>query len=240
VIEDEIDLVDVLTVNFQKVGVTVYSAGNASQGIRLALDVLPDLVLLDLSLPDMEGFEVCKELRAEPRTRMIPIVILTARGDETDEVLGFRMGADDYITKPFRMKPLVERVLARMRKGSTVAAHGDRLSVHGVEIDRFSYTVMMDGRDLRLTPTEFRLLWTLMSQPGRVFSRLQLLEASVDEDSAAMERSIDVHIRSLRKKMGHRADMIETVRGVGYRLRGTEGPQTLDPSEMLDAPSSVE
>jgi two-component system phosphate regulon response regulator PhoB len=136
-----------------------------------------------------------------------------------DEIVGFQMGADDYVTKPFKIKPLVQRIKALMRRKQAVDSAGDVISSHGIEIDRTQHRATVDEQELRLTPTEFRLLWSLLRQPGRAFSRQELMEAAMGDDALVLERTIDVHIKSLRQKLGSHAERIETVRGVGYRLR---------------------
>jgi two-component system phosphate regulon response regulator PhoB len=157
-------------------------------------------------------------LKSEPKTRTIPVMMLTARSAETDEIVGFNMGADDYVTKPFRMQPLIHRVKALLRRVETAESGRSVISLHGIEIDRTNHTAVLNGVPMDLTPTEFRMLWTMMSQPGRPFSRNELMETSRGEDANSLERTIDVHVRSLRKKMDGLADLIETVRGVGYRF----------------------
>jgi two-component system, OmpR family, phosphate regulon response regulator PhoB len=219
VIEDERSLVEVLTYNLKKEGFEVVSATDGQDGLRRAQTALPDLVVLDLMLPVIEGLEVCRQLRAGSRTREIPILMLTARSEEVDEIVGFQMGADDYVTKPFKIKPLIQRIKALLRRKQTVETPGDIVATEGISIDRSQHRATLDGEDLRLTPTEFRLLWTLVRQPGRAFSRHDLMEAAMGDDTLVLERTIDVHIKSLRQKMGHHADRIETVRGVGYRFR---------------------
>ncbi len=219
VVEDEPTLVEALTYNLRKEGFEVVAAGDGREGLRRAQTLLPDLVVLDLMLPVIDGLQVCRQLRSDPRTRDVRILMLTARSEEVDEVVGFSMGADDYVTKPFKMKALMHRVRALLRRQRDQPDVRDVVSVAGIEIDRVHHTVQADGRPLALTPTEFRLLWTLARQPGRAFSRGDLLDACRGEDANALERTIDVHIRSLRQKLGERQTLIETVRGVGYRFR---------------------
>ena len=145
--------------------------------------------------------------------------MLTARSEEVDEIVGFNMGADDYVTKPFKLKPLIHRIKALLRRTGETPAAADRLAVRGIEIDRVRHVCKVDGAELALTPTEFRLLWTLARQPGRPYSRNELMDTARGEDANALERTIDVHVRSLRQKLGEKADLVETVRGVGYRFR---------------------
>lgn len=223
IIEDERALVEVLTYNLKKEGLDVLSATDGQEGLRRAQTTLPDLIVLDLMLPVIEGLEVCRQLRSGGRTRDIPILMLTARSEEVDEIVGFQMGADDYVTKPFKVKPLVQRIKALLRRKHTANVSGDVLSAHGIEIDRTQHRASVDGQELRLTPTEFRLLWSLLRQPGRAFNRQELMEGAMGDDALVLERTIDVHIKSLRQKLGKHADRIETVRGVGYRFR-EDGP----------------
>lgn len=220
IIEDERALVDVLGYNLKKEGFEVVAATDGQDGLRRAQTTLPDLIVLDLMIPVIEGLEVCRQLRAGTRTRDIPILMLTARSEEVDEVVGFQMGADDYVTKPFKLKPLIQRIKALLRrKQSGDVESGDSASGQGIEIDRRQHRALLEGIEMRLTPTEFRLLWTLIRQPGRAFSRHELMEAGMGDDTLVLERTVDVHIKSLRQKLGEKADLIETVRGVGYRFR---------------------
>jgi two-component system phosphate regulon response regulator PhoB len=218
VIEDERGLTEVLNYNLQREGYETVVAHDGQEGLRKAQTLLPDLILLDLMLPVLSGLEVCRELKAGERTRDIPIVMLTAKAEETDQVVGFSLGADDYVTKPFSVKVLMQRIkaLQRRREGSNdPTAVVEHL---GVRIDRLRHRAFVDDRELALTPTEFRLLECLLRQPGRAFSRHQLMDAAIGEGQIVLERTIDVHIKTLRKKIGD-ADLIETVRGVGYRFR---------------------
>ena len=219
VIEDERSLVEVLTYNLTSEGFEVISATDGQEGLRRAQRDLPDLVLLDLMLPVIDGLQVCRQLRSDPRTQDLRVLMLTARSEEIDEIVGFNMGADDYVTKPFKIKPLIHRIKALLRRSIPDRAHVDRVAVQGLEIDRLNHQVKVNGDELLLTPTEFRLLWVLARQPGRPFSRHELMDSSRGEDANALERTIDVHIRSLRQKLEDHADLIETVRGVGYRFR---------------------
>lgn len=219
IIEDERALVEVLTYNLRKEGFEVLAAGDGQEGLRRAQTSLPDLVVLDLMLPVIEGLEVCRQLRSGSRTRDIPILMLTARSEEVDEIVGFQMGADDYVTKPFKIKPLIQRIKALLRRKQASDNLGDVISSRGIEINRAQHRATADGQELRLTPTEFKLLWALLRQPGRAFSRQELMETAMGDDALVLERTIDVHIKSLRQKLGDHAERIETVRGVGYRLR---------------------
>jgi two-component system phosphate regulon response regulator PhoB len=218
-IEDERSLVDVLTYNLTNEGFEVISATDGQEGLRRAERTLPDLIILDLMLPVIDGLQICRQLRSDSRTQHLRILMLTARSEEVDEIVGFNMGADDYVTKPFKIKPLIHRIKALLRRAPGEGASQDKLSTQGIEIDRLNHAARTEQGELALTPTEFKLLWTLARQPGRPFSRHELMDLSRGEDANALERTIDVHVRSLRQKLGELADVIETVRGVGYRLR---------------------
>jgi two-component system, OmpR family, phosphate regulon response regulator PhoB len=194
-------------------------AHDCLEGLRNAQTHAPDLVLLDLMLPSMDGLEVCRQLRASKQTARVPILILTAKGEETDQVVGFSVGADDYVTKPFSVKVLLQRIRALQRRTD---ASSDPVGVTehlGVCIDRVKHKATSDGKELDLTPTEFRLLECLLRQPGRAFSRAQLMDAAIEDGAIVLERTIDVHIKSLRRKLGDDGELVETVRGVGYRFR---------------------
>jgi two-component system phosphate regulon response regulator PhoB len=222
VIEDERALTDVLAYNLQREGYETFLAHEGQEGLRKAQTLLPDLILLDLMLPGMSGLDVCRELRAGERTRDIPIIMITAKAEETDQVVGFKLGADDYVTKPFSVKVLLERIKALRRRLDSGTDSADTVEHLRVRIDRLRHRAYADNRELDLTPTEFRLLECLLRQPGRAFSRHQLMDAAIGEGAIVLERTIDVHIKTLRRKLGA-ADLIETVRGVGYRFRERAG-----------------
>lgn len=219
IIEDERDLSEILTYNLEKEGFDVITAADGQEGLNRARSMLPDLVVLDLMLPVTDGLQVCQQLRSDPRTRQMRVLMLTARSEEVDEIVGFSMGADDYVAKPFKIKPLIHRIRALLRRSETTPSSSDCIALQGIQIDRVQHLSTLDEVDLQLTPTEFKLLWTLMRQPGRPFSRHELMDTCRGEDANALERTIDVHIRALRQKLGDRAEVIETVRGVGYRFR---------------------
>src|SRR6266851_6296427 len=218
VIEDERGLTEVLSYNLQREGYETIVAHDGQEGLRKAQTLLPDLILLDLMLPGLGGLDVCRELRAGERTRDIPIVMLTAKAEETDQVVGFKMGADDYVTKPFSVKVLLERIKALHRRLETTGEPVDLIEHLNVRIDRLRHRAYVEDQELGLTPTEFRLLECLLRQPGRAFSRHQLMDAAIGDGAIVLERTIDVHIKTLRRKLGD-TDLIETVRGVGYRFR---------------------
>ncbi|GAB4149762.1 MAG: response regulator transcription factor [Planctomycetaceae bacterium] len=219
VIEDERSLVDILTYNLENEGFNVITANDGQEGLRRAQSALPDLAVLDLMLPVVDGLQVCRQLRSNPQTQHIRVLMLTAKSEEVDEIVGFNMGADDYVTKPFKIKPLIHRIKALLRRPQDSSENSDIVAACGIEVDRGNHVARIDNEELNLTPTEFRLLWTLVRRPGRPFSRSELMDTCRGEDANALERTIDVHIRSLRRKLRELADHIETVRGVGYRFR---------------------
>jgi two-component system phosphate regulon response regulator PhoB len=219
IIEDERGLTDVLTYNLQREGYDTIVAHDGQEGLRKAQTHLPDVILLDLMLPRLSGLDVCRELRAGERTRNVPIIMLTAKAEETDHVVGFSLGADDYVTKPFSVKVLMQRIKALQRRVDSASDAAAAIEHLGVRIDRVRHRASVEGKELELTPTEFRLLECLLRQPGRVFSRPQLMDVAIGEGAIVLERTIDVHIKTLRKKLGTKFDYIETVRGVGYRFR---------------------
>ena len=179
---------------------------------------VPELVILDLMLPGLSGLEICRALRAGARTAGISILMLTAKGEETDQVVGSAMGADDYVTKPFSVKVLLQRIKVLLRRQDNPEPAGDVIEAAGIRIDKRAHQVTVAGQPIAITPTEFRLLETLIKQPGRAFTRHDLMDAAVG-DAIVLERTIDVHIKSLRRKLADVGARIETVRGVGYRFR---------------------
>jgi two-component system phosphate regulon response regulator PhoB len=219
IIEDERSLVEILSYNLANEGFEVLTAGDGQDGLRRAQTAIPDLVVLDLMLPGIDGLQICRQLRSDPKTQAIRILMLTAKSEEVDEIVGFNMGADDYVSKPFKLKPLIHRIKALLRRPSVEQQSGDIVAVEGIEVDRTNHVAKVDGTEVLLTPTEFRMLWTMMRRPGRPYSRNELLDNARGEDANALERTIDVHIRSLRQKIGDKARFIETVRGVGYRFK---------------------
>jgi two-component system phosphate regulon response regulator PhoB len=224
IVEDEATILEALLYNFQKEHFDVTTAIDGREALAKCQDHVPDVILLDLMIPAPDGLQVCRQLRSDPRTRNVRILMLTAKDDETDEIVGFNMGADDYVAKPFRMKPLIERVKALLRRAPAEEDDAEILHVDGIDIDRSRHLVKLHHEELPLTLTEFRLLWTLARQPGRTFSRNELLDCCRGEDANSMERTIDVHIRSLRRKLLDRAEVIETMRGIGYRFRPARSP----------------
>src|SRR5438093_537848 len=221
IIEDERALADVLVLNLRREGFEALVAYDGQDGLRQAQLRLPELIVLDLMLPVKSGEDVCRELRAGTRTRDIPIVMVTAKAEEADELIGLTLGADDYVTKPYSTKVLIQRIKKelRHRQVQEELAASPVIECQGVVIDRHRHRALYQGEELALTPTEFRLLEVLVRQAGRAFSRPELMDAAIGEDAMVLERTIDVHIKSLRKKLGAASDLIETVRGIGYRFR---------------------
>ncbi len=220
IIEDDPDIREIMEYNLSREGLRVTSAGEGKDGLRLARNQVPDLLLLDRMLPGMAGDEICRHLRAHPATKHIPIIMITAKGEETDIVDGLNGGADDYITKPFRPAELVARTLALLRRSRRDSSPS--LEAGPVQVDPTRHTARVRDLELKLTATEFALLQKFVSRPGRVFSRDQLVTASRGENLDIFARTIDVHIASLRKKLGPDSSWIETVRGMGYRFREKE------------------
>ena len=208
------------------------ASGFAAQVIDNGLDVVPsvrnaepDLILLDLMLPGKDGIDVCRELRAFSH---VPVIMVTARVEEVDRLIGLEVGADDYVCKPFHPREVVARVRSQLRRVAWFRAP-ERQAPGGLHLEESKYEARLNGHLLDLTPVEFRLLNTLFRQPGRVFQRSELIDAALGEDTLVMERTIDVHVRAVRRKLGEYADLIETVRGVGYRYRD---PQTANESRL--------
>lgn len=220
VVEDEPDILDVLSYNLKREGYEVSFSMNGAEAIVPIQQEKPDLVLLDLMLPGMDGLEVCRQLRNDERSKNIPIIMVTAKGEESDVVIGLGMGADDYITKPFSPKELIARVKAALRRSKVAVKVDDNESIKigGLVIEPAKHKVTLDGEVIKLTATEFRLLHYLASSPGRVFSREQLLDHAFGNDVVVVDRNIDVHIRAIRKKIDPDQHYIETIRGVGYRF----------------------
>ncbi len=219
VVEDEVDLVTLLTYNLEREGFRVLAAYDGEEALLLASEQRPDLVLLDRMLPHLSGIEVCRQLRRGAKTRDIPVIMLTARGEEGDRVRGLDSGADDYVAKPFSTPELMARIKAVLRRTSPSSA-GDILSYADLSMDLGGHRVRRGNRDVHLGPTEFRLLRHFMQHPGRVFSREQLLDIVWGHDVYVEPRTVDVHIRRLRKALNDdsETDLIRTVRSAGYSL----------------------
>lgn len=217
-VEDEPAIAEIVVYNLRKEGYTITWESDGIKGLLKAQSLIPDLCILDIMLPGLDGLQICRVLKSEPKTRSIPIMMLTARSQETDEIRGFNMGADDYVAKPFRIQPLIHRINALLRRAKLSKDSNNVLALHGIEMDRRNHLLTAHGVPIDLTPTEFRMVWILMSQPGRAFFRSELLEGARGEDVYTLERTVDVHIRSVRKKLGEFEHLIETVRGIGYRF----------------------
>ena len=224
-IEDEPDLLEVLHYNLTKEGYKVEVAQDGEAGMRLIHRHRPSLILLDLMLPGVHGLEICRRVKSDSQTKDVPIIIVSAKGEETDVVLGLEMGADDYVTKPYSPRELLARVRAVLRRGPNRTDDGEvprRIRIDDLVIDPARHEVRVGEEALVFTATEFRLLHYLASRPGRVFTREQLIRQAIGEDVVILERNIDVHVRAVRKKLGDKADLIETIRGVGYRFQDSE------------------
>lgn len=222
IIEDDDDVRELIKYNLARENYRVYDAADGEIGLDTANSLIPDLIILDLMLPGMNGLEICKELKSDKSTKNISVIILSAKGEETDIVIGLELGADDYITKPFSPRVLLARIKSVLRRKSRVTpSDDDIISVHNIRIDPGRYKVSVDRKQVDLTTTEFRLLQFLARHPGWVFSRYQIVDGIKGDDYPVTERSVDVHIVGLRKKLGATGALIETVRGVGYRLKDT-------------------
>ena len=219
IVEDERDLAELLAYNLEKEGYQALVSGTGIEGLEMARRELPDLILLDLMLPGMMGTEVCSSLRHSEKTRGIPVLMLTARGDEIDRVVGFEMGADDYIVKPFSMRELMLRIRAILRRsGSDGVATERQLNAGPIIIDCGSHRVTVSGVEIELTSTEFKLLLYLAEHRGRVMQREQLLQDVWGYNFVGDTRTVDTHVTRLRNKLGDAGEMIKTVRGFGYKL----------------------
>ena len=223
VVDDEKDIVELIQYNLEKEGYRISCAFSGEECLENVKTELPDLILLDLMLPEIDGLDVCKILKSNSQTTNIPIIMLTAKGEETDIVLGLELGADDYITKPFKIRELLARVKAILRRVKnnipTPPKEKEIIKFKDLVIDSNKYQVTLKDKPLNLTSTEFKLLKFLASNPGKVFTREQLLNQVWAEDSFVVDRAVDVHIRRLRQKLLKASDYIITIRGVGYRFK---------------------
>ncbi|HNY77086.1 MAG: response regulator transcription factor [Sedimentisphaerales bacterium] len=218
VVDDEEDIRELVELNLRREGYHVLTCETGEQALHRAASKAPDVIVLDLMLPGIDGLEVCRRLKADPKTQQIAVVMLTAKGEEADIVTGLELGADDYVTKPFSGKVLVARVRRLLR---TRRDEGDELAVvriHDLTIDPSRHEVLVEDRAVSLTLTEFNILHTLAKRPGRVFTRYQIVDSIHGSDYLVTDRAVDVQIVSLRRKLGSGARYIETVRGVGYRF----------------------
>lgn len=230
IVEDDASLAEVLDYNLSQEGYSTSVARDGQQGLREMRLRCPDLVVLDLMLPMIGGLEVCRQLRADPATQELLVLMLTARSEESDQLVGFSVGADDYVTKPFSVKVLLQRINALLRRKEIGAGDREILVSQGIMIDRHRHRATIGDVPLDLTPSEFGLLSAFVGQPGRAFTRAELIDVALGDDAIVLERTIDVHIRALRKKMLGHADLIQTVRGIGYRFRDPADVSAPEPS----------
>lgn len=218
IVDDEPDLLELVALHLKRVGFQTETFLDGQTFLRYLDRQRPDLIILDLILPDVDGFEICKYLRSNKEFASLPIIMLTAKGDETDRVVGLELGADDYITKPFSVKELIARVKAVLRR-LEAPQKIQRLELGGrLVIDQEKHEVLVDGEKIELTSTEFKILGLLASSKGRVFTRDQILDYLWGQEKAVVDRTIDVHIRNLREKLGKAAAFIKNIRGVGYKI----------------------
>ena len=222
VIEDEADILEVIEYSLSKEGFRVCTALDGEEGLGLVKKEVPDLVVLDLMLPGIDGIEICRKLKSDSATRSISIIMVTAKGEESDIVLGLGIGADDYVVKPFSPRELTARVKSVLRRGGLREEVGAVIKRDSLVLDINKHEVRLEGKKIVLTAMEFKLLHFLASHPGRVFTRESLLTHVSSEDTFIIDRNIDVHIRSIRKKLEKHRDLIETINRVGYRFRDGE------------------
>ncbi|MCE0485088.1 MAG: winged helix-turn-helix domain-containing protein [Methylacidiphilales bacterium] len=223
VVDDESDVLDMLVINLRSAGFVVSVAENGAAALTLARSELPALIVLDLMLPQMSGLEICKVLKGDTATRHIPIIMLTAKAEEVDKIVGLELGADDYVTKPFSPRELILRINRSLRRGKEKVPGVEKISIGDLVLDHARHEVMVKNQPVDLTATEFRLLAMLMERSGRVQGRDRLLNDVWGYESVIDTRTVDTHVRRLREKLGPLANYIETVRGVGYRIGKNEG-----------------
>ena len=220
IVEDEEDILELVRYNLAREGYRVTSLTSGEEALKAVRKSPPDLVLLDLMLPGMDGLEICKILKGDPQTRHIPIVMLTAKSEDSDIVTGLEIGADDYITKPFSPKVLIARIRTVLRrKAKQPSPESDPLKIHDLQIDPGRHEVLVGSRPVELTRTEFQILHFLARRPGWVYSRYEIVNGIKGEEAIVTDRSVDVQIAGLRKKLGEAGRYVETVRGIGYRFR---------------------
>ena len=219
VIDDEKDLIELVRYNLEKEGFDVIAANDGQSGLEVVKRHRPDLVVLDLMMPGLDGLQVCQRLRSDPRSGRIPVIMLTAKATEADRVVGLELGADDYITKPFSPREVVARVKAVLRRSTPEHNQQQVIRSGDLTIDLGGHEVSYRGQRVALTATEFRILEFLAARPGRVFSRDEIIDAALGNETAVFDRTIDVHITAIRRKLGQGSEQIETVRGFGYKFR---------------------
>lgn len=223
VVDDEPDITALVAYHLAKAGYRVSTASNGTEALKAAAEQRPDVIVLDLMLPGLSGLDVLQALRKQEETRDVGVILLTARREEVDRIRGLSLGADDYLTKPFSPQELTLRVAAILRRlAAPSIAGGSQLVAGPITIDRSAHRVMLDGKELALTATEYKLLATLLERRGRVQTRPQLLETVWEAQPDIQTRTVDMHVQRLRTKLGEAGDLIETVRGFGYRFRGAE------------------
>jgi two-component system phosphate regulon response regulator PhoB len=241
IVDDERDLVELVGYNLKKAGFDISVAFNGKQALDLIAKRLPDLILLDVMLPELSGTEVASRIRSNPHTAGIPIIMLTAKGEEVDQIVGLTVGADDYIPKPFSMKVLTARVQALLRRTARSDSSASLLQVGEVTLNLETHQVHRGGETIKLTLTEFKLLAALAQESGRVLNRQRLIARAMGAGVTVTERTIDVHMTAIRKKLGPTCPIIKTIRGVGYRVSaepdsGPEGAfDAADPDETIDS-----
>jgi two-component system phosphate regulon response regulator PhoB len=226
IVDDETDVIDMLVVNLRGAGFQVTSVEDGASAIAKARSETPSLIILDLMLPGMSGLEICKVLKGDAATRHIPVIMLTAKGEEVDKIVGLELGADDYVTKPFSPRELILRINRSLRRGKDKTPTQEKLTVGELVLDHARHEVLVKGQPVDLTATEFRLLALLMERRGRVHGRDRLLNDVWGYESVIDTRTVDTHVRRLREKLGPLANYIETVRGVGYRISEDEPART--------------
>jgi two-component system phosphate regulon response regulator PhoB len=218
IVDDEADVIDMLVLNLRSAGFQVVTVADGAQVLPRARTELPALIVLDLMLPHMPGLEICRVLKSDPATRHIPVIMLTAKAEEVDKIVGLELGADDYVTKPFSPRELILRINRSLRRGKDKAPGKERLTIGELTLDHTRHEVLVKGKPIELTATEFRLLAMLMERRGRVQGRDLLLNDVWGYESMIDTRTVDTHVRRLREKLGPLANYVETIRGVGYRI----------------------
>ena len=221
VVDDEVDIAELIKYNLEQEAFEVVVLHEASNVLSVLKSQNFDLILLDLMLPGASGLDLCRDMKRNPQTESIPIIMLTAKSSETDKIVGLEVGADDYITKPFSPREVVARVKAVLRRSETkrVGSNSAIIEYEGLRIDASRHEVLVDGEEVKLTNTEFKILQCLLQKPGHVFDRSQLIDFALGKDVSVVDRTIDVHITNLRKKLNQRGPLIESIRGVGYRVK---------------------
>lgn len=220
IIEDDPDILELVQYHLERNGFDVETALDGESGLKKALSIKPSLIVLDLMLPGIDGLTVCQNIRKDPNVGSVSIIILTAKGEESDVIVGLELGADDYVTKPFSPKELVARVRANLRSVKVRDDFDTDVIKHGpIEVRHTAREVLVDGTSLSLTHAEYNLLLALLRRPGHVITRSKLLEVISGRDTYVIDRNVDVHVRAVRKKLGEHADLIVTVRSVGYKCR---------------------